>query len=722
MDLRKLIKWGRLVDGLHTLSNFRFSVSRSTLLTVSALTLIFFLAFFIRLLPIRWGLELSEFDPYFQYRFTEKIVNDGYFDWLNWNDINRWYPIGYEVNIGAKAFPGLPLTAATLYNILSALGVPISLYHFCILFPVIFGALACVMAFFLGKDLGGKTVGLLSAFFLALTPSHISRTSAGFFDDETVGIGAILLFAFLFLRALDQERPRNHSIIYAITAGLTLGYVTASWGAALYPIAMATLFVFFLILLRRYSRRLLTSYSITFGLGLFLAINVPKLSIKFLASWAILPVAGVFGLLCLSEVVRTMQSRKWRIISVVGFIVIIVGGFLALSYLGYVGSIAGKFMSVLDPTRRGGSEIYQSVQEHRLTAWGSIYYDYGIGVFFFALGLFFAVRDMTNRNLYILIFGLTALYFAGSMVRLTILLASIFGILMSLGIVSMLRPFVTLIKETPKISAGRKYITGHVGKEFGGLVLIIMFVLLTVTYAFPSPRMYNHAFSPPTILTASVPIKPAEAVTEWTEMLSWIQVNLPENAIVASWWDYGYWITVKGNRTSLADNATFNTTHIGSIGQVFMSNETEAVRILQERFDGPRGPPTHILVFTTFASVGSDQGYGDEGKWRWMARIANQSVAQGFYKEWGDNMQYNTFGEVQENQWVWNDLGMNTTIYKLMQNGKKQIVPSVEAPTLTHFKIAHRSPGIPVAAIGQAGDQTVYLHALVCLYEIDYSS
>ena len=229
MDIKNPISREKIVDALHILSSLRISVSRSTLLTVSALILIFFIAFFIRLLPIRWGLELSEFDPYFQFRFAEKIVNDGYFDWVNWNDVQRWYPIGYEVNIGTKAFPGLPLTAATLYNILSGLGVPISLYNLCVLFPAIFGALACLAAFFLGRDVAGKTAGLLSAFFLALTPSHISRTSAGFFDDETVGIGAILLFAFLFLRALDQDRPQKHSIIYAIAAGLTIGYITSSW-------------------------------------------------------------------------------------------------------------------------------------------------------------------------------------------------------------------------------------------------------------------------------------------------------------------------------------------------------------------------------------------------------------------------------------------------------------------------------------------------------------
>ncbi|MCW3980254.1 MAG: hypothetical protein NWF11_02135 [Candidatus Bathyarchaeota archaeon] len=721
MDIKNPISREKIVDALHILSNLRISVSRSTLLTVSALVLIFFIAFFIRLLPIRWGLELSEFDPYFQFRFAEKIVNDGYFDWVNWNDTQRWYPIGYEVNIGTKAFPGLPLTAATLFNILSALGVPISLYNLCVLFPAIFGALACLAAFFLGRDVAGKTAGLLSAFFLALTPSHISRTSAGFFDDETVGIGAILLFAFLFLRALDQDRPQKHSIIYAITAGLTLGYITASWGAALYPIAMATLFVFVLVMLRRYSRRLLTSYSVTFGLGLFLAINVPKLSIGYLTSWAILPIAGVFGLLCLSEAVRVMKTAKWKLILVVGFLAVILVGFLALSYFGYVGSIAGKFLSVIDPTQRGTSEIYQSVQEHRLTAWGSIYYDYGVGVFFFALGIFFAVRDLTNRNLFIIVFGITALYFASSMVRLTILLAPIFCILMAVGIVSLLRPFVTLMKEAPKLVTGRKYVTGRVGKEFSGLILILIFGLLTLTYAFPSPRMYNNANSPPTILAASVPIKPSDPVTEWTEMLSWMQLNLPNEAMIVSWWDYGYWITVKGNRTSLADNATFNTTHIGSIGQVFMSNETEALRILQQQFDGPNGPPTHILVFTSFTSLGGDQGYGDEGKWRWMARIANQTVAPGLYREWGDREQYNTFGEVQENQWLWNDLGKNTTIYKLMQFGKEQIAPTGADPVLEHFRPVHFSPAKPIAAIGTAGDQTVYLHALVCLYEIDYT-
>lgn len=725
MDLRSMVTREKIVNAIRSLSNIRFSVSRSSMLTFSALAIILIIALSVRLLPLRWGLELSEFDPYFQYQSTEKIFKDGYFEWLTWTtgEANRWYPI--ERTVSGMAYPGLHLTAATLYSILFTLGVPITLYDFCIIFPAVFGALACLMLFFFAKDVGGKTVGLFSAFFLALNASHITRTSAGFFDDETVGIGTILLFSFLFLRSLDEKRPQKHSLVYAIASGLALGYLTISWGAALYPIAMATLFVFVLILLKRYTRRLLISYSLTFGLGLFLATSIPKNSISYLTTWAILPVLGVFGLLCLSEALRTLSTAKWKFIVTTVILAIILGGFLVLVYMGYSGTIAGKFIGVINPTQRENSQIYSSVQEHRLTAWGSIYYDYGVTVLFFALGLFFAVRDLTNRNLFMVIFGLTTLYFASSMVRLTILMAPAFAILISMGIVNLLRPFITLFKKTPKMQSSKKLVTGHVGREFSGSILILIFLLLTLTYALPAPRMYSHAYSPVTILAASLPVRPTQAVTEWTETLGWMQFNLQEDAIICAWWDYGYWITVKGNRTSLADNATFNTTHIGAIGLVFMCNETEAIRILKQEFNGPKGPPTHILVFTTFNSYdGGDQGYGDEGKWRWMARIANQSIAPGFYTEWGEREQNNTFGFINDEtgQWVWNEAGQNTTIYKLMQNAKGAILgpTNVPAPELEHFKPVHFSPGLPVASIGTYGSETVYLHAVVALYEIVY--
>jgi dolichyl-diphosphooligosaccharide--protein glycosyltransferase len=730
LDPRNWITKDNLMNILQNVTKLRVPTSRTTLLTVSAVTVILFVAFSVRLLPTHWGLELSEFDPYFQYRFTEHIVNKGYFGWTEWYDIQRWYPIGYNVDISQKAFPGLPLTAATLYNIVSSLGVPISLYHLCVIFPAIFGALACLMAYFLGNDIGGKAVGLFSALFLTLNSSHITRTAAGFFDDETVGIGAILLFAFLFLRSLDKDRSEKHSVIYAIAAGLALGYINSAWGAALYPIAMTALFVFALILIKRYSRRLLISYSLTFGLGLFLAINVPKLSLNYLTTIAILPVLGVFGLLCLCEVVTSISFKKWKLISTITFIGIVIVSVAALSYSGQIGTIAGKFIRVVDPLQRETSQIYQSVQEHRVTAWGSIYYDYGVGVLFFALGLFFTVRTLTNRNLFTIIFGITALYFACSMVRLTILLAPVFGILMAIGIVNLLKPFVTILKQTPRISLGKKRIAGLVGKEFSGSVLILTLLLLTSTYAFPRATMYEQADMPMTILAASMPIR--ANVEIWIDAFEWMTTTYPEGeTIICSWWDYGYWITIRGNQTSLADNATFNTTQIALIGRVFMSDEAGAMEILQEQFTGPRGPPTHILAFFTFYTDGVDRGYGDEGKWYWMARIGNSdekatSAYGEFFTEEDDGS--NTFGssnqtddESSRSYFQWNEVGRQTVLYKMMAAAKADCGasgnywPIGNASVTEEFTYFKNSTFFTVNIGGDTG-----IYASIAIFEIDY--
>ena len=63
MDLRSLITRQKVANALQSLSKLRIPLSRTTLLTTSAVILIFFIALTIRLFPIRWGLELSEFDP-----------------------------------------------------------------------------------------------------------------------------------------------------------------------------------------------------------------------------------------------------------------------------------------------------------------------------------------------------------------------------------------------------------------------------------------------------------------------------------------------------------------------------------------------------------------------------------------------------------------------------------------------------------------------------------
>jgi hypothetical protein len=142
-------------------------------------------------------------------------------------------------------------------------------------------------------------------------------------------------------------------------------------------------------------------------------------------------------------------------------------------------------------------------------------------------------------------------------------------------------------------------------------------------------------------------------------------------------------------------------------------------------------------VFTTFASNGQDYPVGgDEGKWMWMARIANSSRTvrelyapewpEWEYNEWGPGLQNNTFGYSNSTTgtFQWNAAGQNTTIYKLMENAKSSQISGYPAPQLTYFKNPHFFGG-QVATLGTTqttqGTVTVYLDALVCLYEIDYA-
>ena len=747
MGVRELLSKERVVNGLKVFKKLRIETSHASIIAFSALLLIIFIAFTIRVLPLRWEIQtgsvrLSEFDPYYQYSLTKYMVQNGLISpyWpTHWIDTQRWYPDGIDMS---KSLPALPMTAAIFYDVISALGANVDLMEFCAIFPAIMGALACLIIYFIGKDMGGKSIGLFAALFLALSPSFLQRTSLGFFDDETIGIVALLLFIYLFMRAIDEERPMTSTLRYSVGSAAVLAYFVAGWGAAFFPIGLAVLFVFALILLRRYSHRLFLSYSVTFGLGLFIAINVPYISPTYLTTGPVLPVVGVFVLLCLSEVLRTRISTRSKVFLTVALLAILIGGFGVFWQLGYVHSIAGKFISVINPLARSDSPLVESVAEHRISAWGSIYYELGIGILFFIVGLYFTLRNLNNRNLFLVLFGLTALYFACSMVRLLVLLAPAFGLLASVGILGILKPFYTLLRESPKVITRTKHRLEHVGREFSGATVFLIFLLLVTNFAFSpqtggAPKVYGQAFAPVTVTASSLPIVPNQPVGEWLNMLSWTKNNLGSTTVVCSWWDYGYWLTMIGNVTSLADNATINSTQIENIGFVFMANETQSLKML-EKYNA-----SYVLVFTTLGIQSSSQyssygyyyvasfaGYGDEGKWMWMARISGQArdrfIDAGLLDNssaWTDESFFGAYSN-ETNSWAWNTAGQNSTIYKLMSWGKQRwcdntgVIPDETGIQPTYFEEAYFS-GLeltPQDAIQNYGG----IVPLVCLYKIDW--
>ena len=738
MKLSNVLSRERFSNGIKSLGKLRIKTTHSSMITFSALLLILFIAFTIRVLPLRWeiqsgGLHLSEFDPYYQYSLTKYMTDHGllapYYP-TQWVDTQRWYPDG--INMGLS-YPSLPITAAVFYDITKFLGFNFDVMGFCSLVPAIMGTIAVFIIYFLGKDIGGKPVGLLAALFLALNPSYIQRTSLGFFDTEVVGVVALLAFSLFFLRAIEEDRPISSVVMYSLGSSAALAYFVLGWGAAYYLIDLTVLFVFVLLILKRYSRRLLLAYSITFGLSLLLAISTrTEVGPSYMVGSTILPVAGVFVLLILSEIVHNLTSSREKFLFVVVFLVAIVGSFVALSSLGYMGAISGKILTVLDPFLRGGTPLIESVAEHRISSWGSIYYDLGIGIVFFAVGLFFAARNLTTRNLFMLLLGLTTLYFAASMVRLLILLAIGFALLASVGIVGILKPFVTLLKEPPRITGKRRIGLERVGREFSGAAVFLIFLILMTNLAFSPqsggvPKVYRQAYTPVTITAASLSVVPNQPVREWLDMVKYLNDKQSAGTVVCSWWDYGYWLTIMGNVTSLTDNATINSTQIENVGFIFMANETYSLNMLKKY------NTQYILVFTTFDYYGNwiDWAGGDNGKWTWMAKISgnaqnrlvNIDRAIDEASSWQNET---TFGNFTGSTWTWNDVGMSSTVYKLMSYAKNQWcqVNSVTDPDAANVSVPiyFTEEFFSGETLSPTDSQNKYggLVPLVALYKIDW--
>jgi dolichyl-diphosphooligosaccharide--protein glycosyltransferase len=631
------------------------------------------------------------------------------------------------------------MTAAALYQLISFLGINVDLMAFCSVLTVVLGTLSCLILYFIGKDMGGRAVGLFAALFLALAPSFLQRSSLGFFDTEIPGVLGLLLFILLFMRSLDQRRSLRGSLLYSVGAALALAYFISGWGAAYYILDLTALFAFVLVVLKRYDQRLLINYSVTMGLGLLIAVQVPYVGLSYLTSGPMIPVAGVFIVLLVAELLRHNVSAKTKLTVAVAAIVAIVASFIPLWYLGYLGSLAGKFFSVIDPFARVAAPLIESVAEHRISAWGNLYYELGIGIVFFLIGLYFILKNPTNRNIFLLIFGATGLYFGSSMVRLLVIFAPAFALLMGIGIIGMLKPFITLLKESSNLAVKTKRKLVRVSKEYSGLGIFLIFIIVMTQFAFSPqtgglPRVYDSAYVPTSISSSSLPIIPNEQVPQWLNMLTYTSTNLNSSDVVVAWWDYGYWISILGNVTTLADNATVNSTQIENIGFVYMGTEDQALRMLstygQDRVK-------YILVFTVVqvyqASDGSTYlavpaGVGDEGKWMWMARISGQAkdrlINQTFMDPntaWTDET---TFGNSTNNQWQWNTQGQNTTIYKLLTytqqrftNSTGGIVQSLEAPvSLSYFE------PVFISGVEQTNVYNGQVVPLVALYKINWDA
>ncbi|TFG05474.1 MAG: hypothetical protein EU536_01860 [Promethearchaeota archaeon] len=630
-------------------------IGKANILLYVSLLLIFIIALVFRLFPIlKYTSELRALDPYVQFKAANYIVENGLAAYFSWHETMAWYPTG--VNMGPYLYLGAPLSGVTLYYFFNFLGFNITLYDTCVVTPAILGALSCIAIYFLGKELAGnKKTGIIAAFFLAICVGFQARTIAGFYDNEAIGLFGMILFFFFFLKAL-----KTGAISYSVLSGFSLALLCVSWGAYTYIWNLLSLSVLFLVLLKKYSSRLLLSYGVTFSISLLAIVLLPRTGWRKILGGEAIINFGIIGLLLLLEIYRRFKTTSayeyilahWRgilrvslfgllilliVTSITGALQVFVTELISGDFISLTG---GRYLTVIFPWV--SNYVVQSVAEHTPSSWALFYYNYEFLLFLFPLGLYFLFRRLYEEDVIIITFGLTTVYFAGSMSRLQMVFAPACCLIAAFGIASLIKPFSLVMRKKFVTVRRRKRMTSIVTREISVAIFSLLFFFLIFTSIHGT---YNAAYQ----------ISPGMA-QDFRETFAWMRANLDSTAVVVSWWDYGYQTTTVGEVTSVVDNGTWNNTAMGMVGRQFMAiDELESIEILKSQWNAE-----YVLVSWSYFFP---NGGGDEGKWQWMIRIASETIQHTKYAI-----------EIEER---WNETSykptcefLQTTLWKMLTYGE----------------------------------------------------
>jgi len=575
----------------------------------------------LRSMPAEYGYELNEFDPYFNYRATEYLVENGYGAYKEWHDDMSWYPDGRDVS--ATSQTGLHFTAAALY---SAFGSGMSIYDFTILFPAVIGSLTVLLIFALVRVIGGTSAGLLSAILFSVSFPIIVRGSIGWFKSEPLGLFYGILGVYLLLSAI---KANNAKIAAAklVGGGMSLAAGLGSWGGDHFFVLVLGVFFLALPFLngdRRFQLWAIPLFTASL-LGTILFFERPGIS--FVAGIGGLSLVGPTIFLVAYNLVRIFSSEKKAFRNSLllfagtiasGAIVLTTafsGAFLHVPSFRYLNSI-NPFLTTINP-------LTDSISEHATTTIAQSFFFHSVWMIFAGIGIWIILSRVGSHQRndmygFALIFGILGVYISSAFVRLEVFASIAIIILSSVGIPIMIRK----IFEKPRQTKWGLVRDRHVPKlTFCAGIIILLVIPLLVP---ENSNWINEHNDPPTILNGATQYH--EVFPDWPATLSWIKENTPEDAVIASWWDYGYWITTVGERTTLADNATIDRKQITKIAKVLLSSPDEAWQTLQEI------GADYVLVFVVANLVTTDNdvplytlsGGGDESKKVWFMKIAGE--------------------------------------------------------------------------------------------------
>jgi dolichyl-diphosphooligosaccharide---protein glycosyltransferase len=250
--------------------------------------------------------------------------------------------------------------------------------------------------------------------------------------------------------------------------------------------------------------------------------------------------------------------------------------------------------------------IIASVSEHQPTAWPSFFMDLQFLIFLFPAGVVLCFRDLRDEHIFVIIYALVGTYFAGVMVRLMLTLTPCVCVSAAVALSSLLDIYIdpkeddsiedgghddgdTTVSPNESGSSSKKSKKAEKadsnrdpldGVKSGLLTVFSVFdtskprrlhgldnrimvigssIFMLLMFVQHCTWVTSNAYSSPSVVLASRnPDGSQHIIDDFREAYYWLRQNTREDAVVMSWWDYGYQIAGMADRPTLVDNNTWN--------------------------------------------------------------------------------------------------------------------------------------------------------------------
>jgi asparagine N-glycosylation enzyme membrane subunit Stt3 len=423
-----------------------------------------------------------------------------------------------------------------------------------ILVPPLLGVISVLVIYLTVSRMYDRRVALFSAFAWAIAPVPVFFQAAGYLDRDGLSILLAIVGASIFYFARS----------WSFTVGrLELGWLVG--GFAVFAVA-AFLYIEWLWL---GSAILLGILVAVVALEILIGF-VSRLAPRLLAEEDLLALPIVFLKTTPSGIVAAVRTSSWKPLAVV----------FTMSLL--VGAVAFDSVGIRGIYTQGSQLVHDALSGTSTTAElqpmnTADLFSYGFLTIPLLVGLYVVVRNRRRCDIFVLgWFGV--LFVAGLFsIRLFLYAAPAICVIAGLGLSILFDSGKTRLSFTDLWEAfmfGNRRLFAY-AKAAAGIVLLLLLLLTSFSaYQLGSQRL----------------MAPNR---EWEAALTYLRESTPEETVVMSWWDYGYWILDVAERQPVVDNGRHWEEVDRDIALIYVATEdSEAVSMMQ------RYGASH-LVFST---------------------------------------------------------------------------------------------------------------------------